>query len=80
MNITWTVEGLERYPVNLQHPRKLRESLEGFKRAQALLDEQIHPPTSYTLAWYGQFEHLARAAERLRPVVREPGGCPINHR
>jgi len=50
MNITWTVEGLERYPVNLRHPRKLRESLEGFKRAQALLVEQIHLPAGYTLA------------------------------
>jgi copper/silver efflux system protein len=33
MNITWTVEGLERYPVNLRYPRELRDNLEQLKRA-----------------------------------------------
>ncbi|MGB5538752.1 MAG: CusA/CzcA family heavy metal efflux RND transporter, partial [Gammaproteobacteria bacterium] len=33
MNITWTVEGLERYPVNLRYPRELRDNLEELKRA-----------------------------------------------
>ena len=28
MNVTWTVEGLERYPVNLRFPRELRGDLE----------------------------------------------------
>ena len=32
MNITWTVEGLERYPVNLRYPRELRNDLETLKR------------------------------------------------
>ena len=32
MNITETVEGLERYPVNLRYPRELRDDLEGLKR------------------------------------------------
>ena len=32
MNITWTVEGLERYPVNLRYPRELRDDLETLKR------------------------------------------------
>ncbi|MGB5471945.1 MAG: efflux RND transporter permease subunit [Gammaproteobacteria bacterium] len=32
MNITWTVEGLERYPVNLRYPRELRDNLEDLKR------------------------------------------------
>ena len=27
MNVTWTVEGLERYPVNLRFPRELRNNL-----------------------------------------------------
>ncbi|MEM9556737.1 MAG: CusA/CzcA family heavy metal efflux RND transporter [Acidobacteriota bacterium] len=26
MNISWTVEGLERYPINLRYPRELRDS------------------------------------------------------
>ncbi|UCC55772.1 MAG: efflux RND transporter permease subunit [Gammaproteobacteria bacterium] len=33
MNITWTVEGLERYPVNLRYPRELRDNLEELERA-----------------------------------------------
>ncbi len=32
MNITETVEGLERYPVNLRYPRELRDNLETLKR------------------------------------------------
>ncbi len=32
MNITETVEGLERYPVNLRYPRRLRDDLETLKR------------------------------------------------
>ncbi|MDD5460083.1 MAG: CusA/CzcA family heavy metal efflux RND transporter [Methylococcales bacterium] len=32
MNITQTVEGLERYPVNLRYPRDLRDNLEALRR------------------------------------------------
>ena len=32
MNITQTVEGLERYPVNLRYPRELRDNLDELKR------------------------------------------------
>lgn len=32
MNVTETVEGLERYPVNLRYPRSLRDNLETLKR------------------------------------------------
>ncbi len=32
MNITHTVEGLERYPVNLRYPRDLRDNIESLKR------------------------------------------------
>jgi len=32
MNVTQTVEGLERYPVNLRYPRQLRDNLEQLKR------------------------------------------------
>ena len=31
MNVTWTVEGLERYPVNLRFPRELRNDLESLR-------------------------------------------------
>ncbi len=32
MNLTWTVEGLERYPVNLRYPRELRNDTEALRR------------------------------------------------
>ena len=32
MNVTWTVEGLERYPVNLRYPRELRDNLAMLRR------------------------------------------------
>jgi Cu(I)/Ag(I) efflux system membrane protein CusA/SilA len=32
MNVTYTVEGLERYPVNVRYPRELRDNLTSLKR------------------------------------------------
>ena len=32
MNISYTIEGLERYPVNLRYPRELRDSVEQLER------------------------------------------------
>ena len=32
MNISYTVEGLERYPINLRYPRDLRDNIENLKR------------------------------------------------
>lgn len=32
MNITQTVEGLERYPINIRYPRELRDNLDSLKR------------------------------------------------
>jgi Cu(I)/Ag(I) efflux system membrane protein CusA/SilA len=32
MNVSWTVEGLERYPINVRYPRELRSDLEQIKR------------------------------------------------
>ncbi|HFE36796.1 MAG TPA: efflux RND transporter permease subunit [Gammaproteobacteria bacterium] len=32
MNVTQTVEGLERYPINLRYPRELRDNLDSLKR------------------------------------------------
>jgi Cu(I)/Ag(I) efflux system membrane protein CusA/SilA len=123
MNVTQTVEGLERYPVNVRYPRELRDNLamlrrvlvptpngaqvplqqlaelrirkgppsiksenarlnawiyvdlEGIDvgtyvaRARKVLDEAIELPAGYTLDWSGQYEYMARAAERLRIVV-----------
>ncbi len=32
MNVTWTVEGLERYPVNVRYPRELRNNIDKLRR------------------------------------------------
>ncbi len=32
MNVSWTVEGLERYPINVRYPRELRSNIEKLKR------------------------------------------------
>ncbi len=32
INVTWTVEGRERYPVNLRYPRELRDSVSSLRR------------------------------------------------
>ncbi len=32
MNVSWTVEGLERYPINVRYPRELRNDIEALRR------------------------------------------------
>ena len=32
MNVSWTVEGLERYPINLRYPRELRDDPEALEQ------------------------------------------------
>ncbi|MEH6588600.1 MAG: CusA/CzcA family heavy metal efflux RND transporter [Halioglobus sp.] len=44
MNITETVEGLERYPVSLRYPRELRDDLESLKRVLISTPTGIHVP------------------------------------
>jgi Cu(I)/Ag(I) efflux system membrane protein CusA/SilA len=39
MNVSWTVEGLERYPINVRYPRELRDNVE------ALADILVVAPT-----------------------------------
>ena len=39
MNVSWTVEGLERYPINVRYPRELRDS------PQALREVLVATPT-----------------------------------
>lgn len=67
MNITETVEGLERYPVNLRYPRDLRDNLEALKRVL------IPTPTGAQIP-------LARVAElayrRGPPVIKSENGRP----
>ena len=122
-NVTFTVEGLERYPVNLRYSRELRDNLPMLRRvlvatptgaqvplsqlatleirkgppsiksenarrnawiyvdldgvdvgtwvagAQATLARELTLPAGYSLAWSGQYEYMARAAQRLRIAI-----------
>ncbi len=43
MNVTWTVEGLERYPVNVRFPRDLRNDLQALQRIA------VPTPTGHTV-------------------------------
>ena len=44
MNLTTTVEGRERYPVNVRYPRELRDNLEKLKRVLVPLMDGNHVP------------------------------------
>jgi copper/silver efflux system protein len=123
MKVTETIEGIERYPVNIRYPRDLRSDREGLervlipthsgaavplamvadirytrgapmiksedgrpnawiyidiessdiggyvRRAKEFIASEISLPTGYTISWSGQFEHMERAAARLKIVV-----------
>jgi len=51
MNVSWTVEGLERYPINLRYPRELRDT------PQALKEILVTAPTGAQVP-LGQLTHL----------------------
>ena len=46
MNITHTVEGLERYPINLRYPRELRDNIESLKRVSVPTPTGVQIPLS----------------------------------
>ena len=83
MNITTTVEGLERYPVNLRYSRDLRDNPAALRDilVQTPTRQQIPlgllttmsfvkgPPAIKSLGWSGQYEYMVRAQERMRLVV-----------
>jgi Cu(I)/Ag(I) efflux system membrane protein CusA/SilA len=57
MNVTWTVEGLERYPVNVRYPRELRDNLAALRRVLVSTPTGAHVP----------LEQLARLTLRKGP-------------
>jgi len=84
MLVAQTVEGLERYPINIRYPRDVRDSLEKLRNlpdiegrdlgsyvteAQQLVRDQVTLPTGYSIAWSGQYEYLVRAKEQLATVL-----------
>ena len=122
-DVAQTIEGLQRFPVNVRYPRELRDSVPKLeqlplvtaqgatvtlgslaqiaitdgpnmirsenarpngwiyidirdrdlgsyvKEAQRLVTERITLPPAYSISWSGQYEYLARAAQRLEVVI-----------
>ncbi len=46
MDVTWTVEGLERYPVNLRYPRESRDDLDKLRNLPLVTPTGAHIPLS----------------------------------
>ena len=46
MNVSETVEGLERYPINIRYPRELRDNMESLKRVLISTPVGAHIPLS----------------------------------
>lgn len=67
MNVSETVEGLERYPINVRYPRELRESLDGL---QSIL---VHSPMGHHVP-LGQIADLSFS--KGPPVVKTEGAVP----
>lgn len=47
MNVTHTVEGLERYPVNIRYPRELRDNIDALKRVLIPTPSGAQIPLNY---------------------------------
>jgi Cu(I)/Ag(I) efflux system membrane protein CusA/SilA len=67
MNVGHTVEGLERYPINVRYPRELRESIEGIK------DVLVYSPMGHHVP-LGQLASLSFS--KGPPVVKTEGSRP----
>jgi len=67
MNVTWTVEGLERYPVNLRYPRERRE------RIDQLGNILVRTPTGTQVP----LAQLAKISERKgAPMIKSENARP----
>lgn len=67
MNVTETVEGLERYPVNLRYPRELRDDMETLKRVLIPTPTGIQIP----LAMVAEISY-----QRGPPVIKSENARP----
>lgn len=47
MNLTITIEGRERYPVNIRYPRELRDNIEAIRRIYITTSDGAHIPLSF---------------------------------
>ncbi len=67
MNITQTVEGLERYPVNLRYPRELRDNLEQLQRVLIPAPSGVQIPLSLVADLHLRRGPPAIKSENSRP-------------
>jgi Cu(I)/Ag(I) efflux system membrane protein CusA/SilA len=67
MNVSSTVEGLERYPINIRYPRELRESVQGLR--SVLVDS----PMGHQVP-LGQLADISFT--RGPPVIKSEGATP----
>jgi len=50
MNVSWTVEGLERYPINIRYPRELRDNVEALAETLVVSPGGAQVPLSQVAA------------------------------
>ena len=50
MNVSWTVEGLERYPINVRYPRELRDDPESLEQILVTTPSGAHVPLGQVAA------------------------------
>jgi len=67
MNVSETVEGLERYPINIRYPRELRDNMESLKRVLIATPTGAQIPLSLVASL-----HLRRGP----PVVKTENATP----
>ncbi len=64
-NITWTVEGRERYPINVRYPRELRQDVDALKRVVVTTPQGEHIPLA-------QLSHISKTTGP--PSIRDENG------
>jgi Cu(I)/Ag(I) efflux system membrane protein CusA/SilA len=64
-NIAWTVEGRERYPINVRYPRELRQDIEALRRVLVTTPKGEHIPLA-------QLSHISTTTGP--PSVRDENG------
>ena len=64
-NITWTVEGRERYPINVRYPRELRQDVDALKRVLVTTTKGEHIPLA-------QLAHISKITGP--PFIRDENG------
>ncbi len=64
-NVSWTVEGRERYPINVRYPRELRQDVKSLKRVLVTTPRGEHIPLA-------QLSHITKTTGP--PFIRDENG------